>query len=116
MAERLKTENPRRTRAWFQAELAKTSSAYVFDEKALNALGYGYLGDHDAKRAGVVFELAVLAFPRSANCWDSLADAYEAVGNRQAALEAVRVAASLEPTSPAYRDRLRKLARSEDRG
>lgn len=111
LAERLKTEKPRRTRAWFQAELAKKSSAYVFDEKALNALGYGYLGDHDAKRAGAVFELAVLAFPRSANCWDSLADAYEALGNRQAALEAVRVAASLEQTSPVYRDRLRKLAR-----
>lgn len=109
LAERVKTEQPQRTRAWFQAELAKTRRDYAFDEKALNALGYGYLGHHDARRASTVFELAALAFPRSPNSWDSLADAYEALGRRSSAAEALKVAASLDPASSAYRDRLRKL-------
>ncbi len=110
LADRLETQNKEQVRAWFQAELDRSPRRYAFTETEFNALGYSYLNTQDARRAAIVFDLSTLAFPESANSWDSLADAYEALGDIPAALEAVRMALQLEPSSAAYRDRLAKLA------
>jgi len=61
--------------------------AVLFREQTLNAVGYQLLQESRAKEAVEVFKLNVVAYPRSANAYDSLADAYEADGERQLAIE-----------------------------
>lgn len=111
LADRLKTQSKDEVRAWFQAELMRRPRRYAFTETELNALGYSYLNDQQTERAALVLNLAALAFPDNANNWDSVADAYEALGDISAALEAVKMALRVEPSSAAYRDRLERLAK-----
>jgi dienelactone hydrolase len=65
----------------------KNPEAVLFRENTVNAVGYQLLGERKAKDAIEVFKLNVASFPQSANVYDSLADAYEADGNRALAIE-----------------------------
>lgn len=112
--DRIETLDGDQVRAWFEAELSGRPRRHAFLEAELNALGYGYLNADQAERAALVFELTTLAFPDSANAWDSLADAREALGDSDAALKAVRRAARLQPSSAAYSDRLARLEGAAD--
>ena len=59
----------------------------LFPEAETNALGYALLQGGNVKDALVVFQLNVEAYPRSANTYDSLSDAYLAMGNKEEALK-----------------------------
>jgi CubicO group peptidase (beta-lactamase class C family) len=112
--DRVETQDGEQVRAWFQSELNSAPRRFAFSETELNALGYSYLHSGQDQRAALVFELTTIAFPESANAWDSLADAHEALGDNGAALEAVKMAVQLEPSSATYADHLARLERAAD--
>jgi tetratricopeptide (TPR) repeat protein len=58
-----------------------------FDEAIVNQLGYERLNDKDAAGAVEILKMNVEAFPKSANAYDSLGDAYEAAGQLEPARE-----------------------------
>ncbi|MGH9309550.1 MAG: tetratricopeptide repeat protein [Vicinamibacterales bacterium] len=60
--------------------------ARLFPEQQLNLLGYQYLQAGNVNEAIQVFRLNTLAYPRSANTYDSLADAYLANQQNELAL------------------------------
>jgi len=54
-------------------------------ERAINGTGYGVRENLGVAAAIRVFELNTMLFPTSANAWDSLAEAYQAQGDRDKA-------------------------------
>ncbi|OUJ70027.1 alpha/beta hydrolase-fold protein [Hymenobacter crusticola] len=65
------------------------------DEQLLNSLGYSYLSRHQPQKALVLFQRNVANYPRSANAYDSLGDAYAQQGNKRQALAAYQQALAL---------------------
>jgi dienelactone hydrolase len=61
-----------------------------FPEYFVNSLGYEHLAANDARGALEIMKLNVAAFPASPNAMDSLGDAYLAVRDSAAALDAAR--------------------------
>ncbi|HYP27364.1 MAG TPA: hypothetical protein VE262_11655 [Blastocatellia bacterium] len=61
--------------------------ALIFQENTLNQLGYELLQAGSVKEALEVFKLNAEEHPNSPNVYDSLADGYEADGNRELALK-----------------------------
>lgn len=61
--------------------------APLFQEATLNNIGYQLLQTNATKDAIEIFKLNVEAYPNSANVYDSLADAYEAGGNTELAVQ-----------------------------
>lgn len=60
---------------WFQA--SKGLDNYIYNESGLNRLGYILIYElKRPKEAIQVFEFAVSEFPKSPNCYDSLAEAF----------------------------------------
>lgn len=56
-------------------------------EFVLNQIGYRLLQERKPKEAVEIFKLVVAAYAGSSNAYDSLADAYEADGNRELAIQ-----------------------------
>lgn len=56
-------------------------------ENELNSLGYTLLAGRYYPAALAVFKLNVATYPQSANCYDSLAEAYMRAGNREMAIK-----------------------------
>lgn len=89
-------------------------------EMALNRVGYALLrSGRQNEGAIVVFELIAAAFPESANAWDSLADAWVAVGRNDEALRCARRCLELIDEQPGlepdWRERVRESAQSKVR-
>ena len=70
-------------------------------EDRLNALGYTLLRASRIDEAIVVFEYNARKYPQSANCYDSLAEAFEKKGDRQQAIRTYARALSLMDPDPA---------------
>jgi tetratricopeptide (TPR) repeat protein len=79
------------------AALRADSEQYTVSEPELNRLGYYFLSRGAASSAIDVFRLNVLAFPRSANVYDSLGEAYLASGDTLAAVANYRTSLELDP-------------------
>ena len=77
-------------------------------EADINALGYRLLPADKAK-ALTVFRLNTVAFPNSANTWDSLGEALASSGDREAAIAAYRKAVALDPRFDSSVEALRRL-------
>ncbi len=75
----------------------KDAQAYLFPEAALNLAAYGRLQSGQTKDAIELFKLNIESYPKSANPWDSLADAYVADGQDAKALEASKKVLELLP-------------------
>ena len=67
-------------------------------EARVNAVGYTLLRSGRIDEAISVFEYNVRAYPQSANCYDSLAEAFEKKGSREQAIRNYARAVSLDPT------------------
>jgi dienelactone hydrolase len=65
----------------------KDPSVSLFPESVVNLLGYEHLQQGDTKEAIAIFRLNEIAYPRSANVYDSLADAYLADHQDKLALQ-----------------------------
>jgi dienelactone hydrolase len=69
-----------------------------------NSLGYRLLGQGKARDGLTIFQLAVWAYPASANLQDSLADGYLAVGDTANAKKAIQRAIELATSDPSLND------------
>jgi len=85
------------------------ANKYIDVEAEGNAAGYGLLNANRVPRAVAVFELTVRSFPQSANAHDSLGEAYERAGRRDAAIAEYRKAISLDSSAESPRAALRRL-------
>jgi len=79
----------------------KTENAAVYDfsENELNTLGYQLLGMKRAKDAIEILKLNVEMFPKSANPYDSLGEAYLADNQKELALANYKKAVELDPAN-----------------
>ena len=83
--------------------------AYDFSERSLNNFGYEVLEKKDTAAAIRVFILNAQAFPKSANVWDSLADAYMKAGDMKTAKRYYEKSLKLDPKHEEARENLKKI-------
>lgn len=85
---------------------------HVIDENLMNRIGYELMNQNKSEAAIKILELGVTFYADSPNAFDSLADAYEKVGNTEKAVQAAQKAQELMVTfqSPNqdFVDRLRQ--------
>ena len=78
---------------------ATTPQNFSISEDRLNRLGYSYLGQQLFESAVAVFQLNVEFYPASANCYDSLAEAYMKSGQNELAITYYKKVLELDPAS-----------------
>lgn len=75
----------------------------------LNRVGYTFLQEKSIENAIKVFKESVKLFPKDANSWDSLGEAYFFKKDRVKALKAYKKALELDPNSTSIQKRIQKL-------
>jgi dienelactone hydrolase len=88
--------------------------AVLFPEAQLNLLGYTHLQAGRTQQAVQLFRVNTLAYPWSANTFDSLGDAYLANGQNELALRASEKAIELLAKDPAGEDRKKAIRDSAE--
>ena len=88
--------------------------AEYFKERLLNVFGYEQLQAGHLDDAIAVFKLNVEMYPGGFNAYDSLAEAYMAKGDRQAAAENYRQSLALNPENTNATQMLKKLEASPE--
>ena len=83
--------------------------AYDFSERPLNLFGYEVLEKKDTASAIRVFALNAREFPRSANVWDSLAEAHLKAGDMKQAKRFYEKSLKLDPKNEAAKEQLKKI-------
>lgn len=93
----------------FRELKAKEPGAWDFEEKVVNGLGYGLLGERLAEGAVAAFRLNVEEHPASANAWDSLGEGLAIVGRKEEAAAVYRRALDLDPGLSSAAEALKRL-------
>jgi CubicO group peptidase (beta-lactamase class C family) len=88
---------------------AEQSANYDFSESELNTLGYELIRMNKIKEAVEVLKLNVEAFPRSANTYDSLGEAYMLNGNTDLAVKNYKKSLELNPKNDNAQKMLKRL-------
>jgi dienelactone hydrolase len=92
----------------------KDPNAFLFPESAINLMGYQRMTEGKTKEAIEIFKINVLAYPHSANVYDSLGDAYMADHQNAMAIEysekTLKVLKDDPPANAAMAESLRKSA------
>jgi hypothetical protein len=88
---------------------AKQSETYDFIEDELNGLGYRLMGIGKLNEALEVFKLNVEAYPQSFNTYDSLAEAYMNMQQRDLAIQNYKKSLELNPKNTNATQMLKKL-------
>ena len=83
--------------------------AIAFNAQQLNNLGYDLIRQHKLDAAIVVFRLNVEMYPRSANAYDSLGEAYADHGDRSLAISSYERSLVLDSTNTNAVRQLAKL-------
>ena len=78
---------------------AKQSATYDFAEPELNRLGYQLLRSGKPKEAIEIFKLNVEAYPQGSNAYDSLAEAYMTINERELAIQNYKKSLELNPNN-----------------
>ena len=84
-------------------------SAVHLSENDLNSRGYLLLQQGKTKEAIEIFKLNITFFPTSDNCYDSLAEAYEAAGDKASAITNYKRSLELNPKSQHSIERMKVL-------
>jgi CubicO group peptidase (beta-lactamase class C family) len=91
-------------------ELKRTKpNDYTFDERALNQFGYMVLGKGRNADAIAIFQLNVEEYPKSANVYDSLAEAYAKDAQKEKAIANYKKALELDPKNDSAVAKLKEL-------
>jgi CubicO group peptidase (beta-lactamase class C family) len=90
------------------AELKKDNS-YEIRESEMNLIGYQLLRSGKVKESIDVFKLNVETFPKSANCYDSLGEAYLTNGEKELAIINYKKCVELSPENENGKKMLEKL-------
>ena len=80
----------------------------LFSEAAMNIAGYRFFQQGMVDEAIVLFKMNAEVYPQSANCWDSLAEAYMANDDNENALACVEKVLETLPNDTAIDDNLRQ--------
>jgi 3-oxoadipate enol-lactonase len=80
-----------------------------FSETRMNILGYQHLQTGKTKEAIELFKLNVLAYPGSANTYDSLGEAYMVNGDKELAIQNYTKSLELNPNNQNAVDKLKQL-------
>jgi CubicO group peptidase (beta-lactamase class C family) len=78
-------------------------------ENVINQKGYDLMEEKRLKEAIEIFKLNVFAFPKSANTFDSLGEAYLEAGDKKSAAENYKKSLLLDPQNGNAREVLKKL-------
>jgi tetratricopeptide (TPR) repeat protein len=89
--------------------LAQQLLGKVQYESELNSCGYVLLADKKSAEAITVFRINTSLFPQSANCFDSLGEAYSVAGLTDKAIQSYEQALRLKPDSENAKEQLKKL-------
>jgi dienelactone hydrolase len=100
-----------RARAIIEETRRRDPRFILFPEGELNALAYQVLQGGNPEHAIWLCELNVEAYPRSANTYDSLSDAYLAAGKRTEALRYAEKALEVLETDTTATDEFKALVR-----
>lgn len=84
----------------------------TFPEATFNAIGYRFLQTNRIDDAIIIFRMNAETYPNSANCWDSFADAYNAMGDRENALKCYRKVLEVIPNDPSNNENLKQIIRT----
>ncbi|HYL46755.1 MAG TPA: alpha/beta hydrolase [Candidatus Limnocylindrales bacterium] len=107
---------PRATRI-FEEDRKKDPNVILFPEAAVNVLGYQRMQAGDTKSAIEILKINALAYPNSANVYDSLGDAYLADHQDSLALQhsekALKILAENPPPDPARAQAIRESAEAK---
>ncbi|HEX8492970.1 MAG TPA: FKBP-type peptidyl-prolyl cis-trans isomerase [Pyrinomonadaceae bacterium] len=109
LSQTMKEKGVEATVAQYREMKTKGLSDIYSSESDMNGWGYRLLRNRQFKEAIEVFKLDVEAYPKSANVYDSLAEAYLASGNNQAAIENYNKALEIDPQLESARKVLRLL-------
>ena len=88
---------------------AKQAATYDFAEQALNQLGYQLLRSGKPKEAIEIFKLNVEAYPKGFNAYDSLAEAYMTINQRDLAIQNYNKSLELNPNNTNAAAMLKRL-------
>ncbi|HKH60154.1 MAG TPA: DUF2911 domain-containing protein [Flavitalea sp.] len=80
-----------------EAEKLVTEAISIATENELNAYGYTLLGQGENDKAISIFQLNTQRFPKSANTWDSLGEAYATKGDKKNAVTSFKKSLSMNP-------------------
>jgi thiol-disulfide isomerase/thioredoxin len=81
----------------------------ISSESELNACGYVVMAQGKAKEAIAIFRINANLFPQSANCWDSLGEAYAIAGQKDKAIQAYEYVLELDANHENAKAQLLKL-------
>lgn len=90
-------------------DLKNQTGKYEFSEGVLNQLGYQFLGNGKVKEAIEIFKLNVAEYPKSANTYDSLGEAYMVHGDRELAIQNYKKSLELNPQNTGAIEKLKEL-------
>lgn len=82
---------------------------YIYNENALNKIGYAFLEAKKTTNAIFVFELNTSVFPDSANAYDSLGEAYLINKNKELAIKNYKKSLELNPENNNAKEMIEKL-------
>jgi thiol-disulfide isomerase/thioredoxin len=91
------------------AGIARQARSSVISEGELNACGYVLMSRNANQEAVNVFRINVNLFPKSPNCYDSLAEAYLKMGSKTKAITMYEKALELDPTNKKTAEKIEKL-------
>lgn len=91
------------------SELRRRDPSLQWSEDELNLWGYRLMQEGEHAPSIAVLELNTMLFPRSGNTFDSLAEACETVGDRDAAIRNYRRSLELDPQNTHATNHLRAL-------
>jgi CubicO group peptidase (beta-lactamase class C family) len=94
----------------YESMRAANETAYDFSESELNSLGYQLLyGNRRTNEAVEILKLNTVAYPKSSNAFDSLAEAYQVSGDKLLAIKNYQKAVELDATNLHAVGMLKKL-------
>jgi pimeloyl-ACP methyl ester carboxylesterase len=82
-------------------------------EREMNELGYRFLQEEKTKQAITLFKINTVAFPNSANTYDSLGEAYLKDGQTDLAIENYKKSLELNPNNENAKEVLNKINASK---
>jgi thiol-disulfide isomerase/thioredoxin len=91
------------------AGLARQAKSAIISEGELNACGYVLMARNAMQEALNLFRINANLFPKSPNCYDSLAEAYLKMGNKPKSIGAYEQALLLDPTNKKLAEKVEKL-------
>lgn len=91
------------------ARLKQRKASYSLSENDLNNWGGRLLQEGEPGNSVAVFKLNTQLYPNSANTHDSLAEGYEATGQKNLAITSYRRSLALDPANGHAKDRLKAI-------